>query len=526
MVADMLETEEQEPQEFTLVKRTTIADMVEKRDRAMVLYGKAYASLSAAALAVSDASRAAADCHPGVNNYNHHQAKAIGDFQRANCVEIPRGEDYLATARRLLDLNCWAWVVKHTKLEALMDRNAKAQLRAQMAFEPEKESRDLRNAVIDREEAAKGLPPFTVENVMATLEGFMADSANIMARGVASAFSRLDRRFRSHDGFKVGARVILANVFDGDGHFRWGETQDTLIDVERAFSVLDGDVEGDFQDAVNAIRQERHGVWGARQSEVLTRYFKIRGFKNGNAHLWFTRPDLVEEVNKVLARYYGEVIGTNEQAEPDPLGNPKRALARNFGFFPSPEAVVARIEQRAGLGTGGDILRILEPSAGTGNIARMAGKAREVSRAWEDRHKAANVYRHAVDRIEVQSDLAEGLRSLGVPGRIWCGDFLEFTPDVTGLYDRVLMNPPFDRERDIDHVMHAWKFLKPGGRLVAVMSAGVEWRETKKSVAFRAFVEKVRDRWERAFETLPERSFSSVGTNVNTCLVVLDKPEL
>ncbi len=33
------------------------------------------------------------------------------------------------------------------------------------------------------------------------------------------------------------------------------------------------------------------------------------------------------------------------------------------------------------------------------------------------------------------------------------------------------MNPPFSRQQDIRHVMHAAKFLKPGGRLVAVMGA-------------------------------------------------------
>ena len=65
------------------------------------------------------------------------------------------------------------------------------------------------------------------------------------------------------------------------------------------------------------------------------------------------------------------------------------------------------------------------------------------------------------------------------------GDFLHLKPDPENLYDRVVMNPPFDRERDIDHVIHALKFLAPEGVLVAIMSAGTEFRETRKSVAFR-----------------------------------------
>jgi hypothetical protein len=74
------------------------------------------------------------------------------------------------------------------------------------------------------------------------------------------------------------------------------------------------------------------------------------------------------------------------------------------------------------------------------------------------------------------------------------------------------MNPPFDRERDIDHVMHALEFLEPDGFLIAIMSAGTEFRETRKSIAFRALMEKMHATW----HDLPPGSFASVGTYCNT----------
>ena len=88
-------------------------------------------------------------------------------------------------------------------------------------------------------------------------------------------------------------------------------------------------------------------------------------------------------------------------------------------------------------------------------------------------------------------------------------------PDPDGLYDRIFMNPPFDRERDIDHVMHALRFLKPDGYLVAIMSAGTEFRDTKKAVSFRALMAERRAR----FSDLPAGSFAHAGTYVNTCLL-------
>ena len=52
--------------------------------------------------------------------------------------------------------------------------------------------------------------------------------------------------------------------------------------------------------------------------------------------------------------------------------------------------------------------------------------------------------------------------------------------DHEGEYDRIVMNPPFEAGQDIDHVRHAFQFLKDGGRLVSIMSPSPFFREDKK----------------------------------------------
>ena len=47
------------------------------------------------------------------------------------------------------------------------------------------------------------------------------------------------------------------------------------------------------------------------------------------------------------------------------------------------------------------------------------------------------------------------------------------------------MNPPFENGRDIDHVTHALSLLKPGGRLVAIMSEGVFSVSSKRQSIYR-----------------------------------------
>ena len=110
-------------------------------------------------------------------------------------------------------------------------------------------------------------------------------------------------------------------------------------------------------------------------------------------------------------------------------------------------------------------MTVLEPSAGTGAIAGPV---------------------HAlgcnVDCVELSADLARVLDKGG--GRqVLATSFLEYgprdNPAGAEYYDRVMMNPPFKGQADVRHVTHALGFLRPGGRLVAIMSAGVEFRQDK-----------------------------------------------
>ena len=87
------------------------------------------------------------------------------------------------------------------------------------------------------------------------------------------------------------------------------------------------------------------------------------------------------------------------------------------------------------------------------------------------------------------------------------------------------MNPPFERGQDAEHVQHAYERLKPGGRLVAIMSNGPFFRSDKKAEGFRNWLDTV----DGSHEELPEGSFAGKDafrqTGVNTRLVVIDKPK-
>lgn len=69
-------------------------------------------------------------------------------------------------------------------------------------------------------------------------------------------------------------------------------------------------------------------------------------------------------------------------------------------------------------------------------------------------------------------------------------DFLIFPlPEHTpAQFDRIVMNPPFELERDIAHVRHATSLLMPGGRVVAILSEDAFVCQSGGAQAFRQWL--------------------------------------
>ena len=461
-----------------IIPRATIEQIVKHRNRALELYEVAFGKMLAAARAEMEADLEGQRAHGKENSFNAGERSKEKE-PRIISLSLPTHDEYMATRRHSLDVEVWANIVELTQLKTLMDKTAKDELRKALSETP---------------------PEVTIDNIRATLEGWILGADTTFRRGIAVCFSNLDRRFKSHDGWKIGSRVILTYAFDGNGYWNYRRNhQDTITDIERVFLMLDGKKVLQYGHLVDQMRNARGTGSGARRTEFENDYFLLRAYKNGNCHVWFKRDDLMDRVNQLLGEYYGAPLPEERDAEEHTgLNDPKTSLAKNYGFFPTPDKVAHTVIDECRLDTRDDDVLTVEPSAGTGALARLAAA------------KGA-----LVDCIEVQASLARALTAENRYREVYVGDFLWLNPQHASSYDRVVMNPPFDRERDIDHVMHALKFLKPTGFLVAVMSAGTEFRSTKKSVAFRELMKKMNARW----RDLPEGSFRSVGTTVNTVVL-------
>lgn len=225
---------------------------------------------------------------------------------------------------------------------------------------------------------------------------------------------------------------------------------------------------------------------------IIAAAVRNRGLRDGQHVRLAPRIALSREKQHELARNLADLRGV--RAEQQTVAS----LSNVPDFFPTPAPLVRRMIEDAALRPG---LRVLEPSAGNAVIADAARAA------------GCTVVCH-----ELNFSLCGIL--LGKGFEVHAGDFAAVEPVAE--FDRVLMNPPFSGGQDARHVMHAFRFLRAGGRLVAITCEGPFFRGDKLSAEFRAFVEE-----HGTSEKLPSDTFSGAQsfrhTGVQTRLVVLQK---
>ena len=170
-------------------------------------------------------------------------------------------------------------------------------------------------------------------------------------------------------------------------------------------------------------------------------------------------------------------------------GTAPRAVSA-FQLFQTPPDLAARLVAAAGIKPG---WRVLEPSAGLGRIL----DALKPCQCGE------------VVAVEMAANIAGELFNQDRDGvRIVQRDFLTVQPDVGNLFDAVVMNPPFHLRADIAHILHAVKFLKPGGTLAALCFDTPHRAAALKPLA-------------ATWEPIAAGTFGKEGTSVPTVLLTI-----
>jgi len=172
------------------------------------------------------------------------------------------------------------------------------------------------------------------------------------------------------------------------------------------------------------------------------------------------------------------------------------------GFFPTPPLVLEKIN--ALIDDLAYDVDVLEPSAGLGDIADyIQGQMKDCS----------------IDVCEIRQDLQGILR---LKGHNVIGDDFLRQPHLLKKYGLIVMNPPFEKNAGVKHVLHAMKFLAHDGRLIAVLPPN-----QAEDVTLTLAVNKADFRHYTV--ELPKNSFNTKDafrkTSVSVCLLVIDNEE-
>lgn len=198
----------------------------------------------------------------------------------------------------------------------------------------------------------------------------------------------------------------------------------------------------------------------------------------------------------------GKVFGFVFAADPTNLlaqiaNGEKRNLKKEFQFFATPEKLADELVYLADLKQHDTIL---EPSAGQGAIIKAVN----------------NVCDAIPDCFELMDINTIILNKSGLSFNLIGEDFLKHNGK---LYTKIIANPPFTKNQDIDHLREMYKCLSRGGRLVCITSESWVSGSQKKQVEFKDWLNEV----EAEIIDIKKGSFKESGTTVGGRIIVINK---
>lgn len=177
-------------------------------------------------------------------------------------------------------------------------------------------------------------------------------------------------------------------------------------------------------------------------------------------------------------------------------------LKKDFQFFETPDPIADAMVEMAGILDGDTVL---EPSAGLGAIIKAM------------RRKPVQCH---ITAVEMMPENARFLRSKQEDWNFFLReeDFLGL-PSNTLPFAKIIANPPFSKNQDIDHVLKMYSLLADGGKIVSVMSSHWCFSQNKKESNFRQWLESVG----AEIVDVERGAFSESGTEVAAKIVIINK---
>ena len=223
---------------------------------------------------------------------------------------------------------------------------------------------------------------------------------------------------------------------------------------------------------------------------------------------WFS-PGVYKQVGELLKTFefdrteYGKCVAYKQAGEFTPEQVLKvlkelngTSLSDKYSFYPTPKDVAERVRELARIQFTDSVL---EPSAGTGSLIEGVETSEPIT------------------CVEYSPLLAGILKEKGYT--VFDMKFEDYNPAI--LFNKILMNPPFENRMDAKFIVKAFLHLNNGGLLVAIHSPSITTASDKHSKEF----QKLYDEYGVHRETVESGAFenSGKGTKIATMISVFNK---
>lgn len=205
---------------------------------------------------------------------------------RYDCWLMENPETAMKAITRNIDRGIWKDLMKRSGMLSLMDAQARDEWYKNLEGED--------------------IPAVSEANILSTFEQLHQSKGEVFERGVINVFKGLSWNYKTNSPCKFGTKIIVTGLVKCDRWgfgLNWGWQRDRLADLERMLVLLDGKPVPDNRADVtrrlgNHIHENRHS------NRYEDEMFVIKYYQKGTAHINFKRPELLDKLNDIIARYY------------------------------------------------------------------------------------------------------------------------------------------------------------------------------------------------------------------------------
>lgn len=186
------------------------------------------------------------------------------------------------------DRSGWMYLLRRSKMADLMSKQDKEAYYAELQKNP---------------------PELTRETVTTTFVDLFGNRQATWRRGVVELFASLSGKYKSHDAFKVGKRLIVPNAFSGHGGWNFfRHADDQIDDLQRIIHLIQEREPPEERWSGIIERHRRDGDTGWHAGCV-----EFRWYKNGGLHVWLQDEAMIDAINEIIAKHYGATLGADKR---------------------------------------------------------------------------------------------------------------------------------------------------------------------------------------------------------------------